>query len=196
MWDERYSDPDFVYGTAPNAFLEAQAHRLPEGPVLCLAEGEGRNAVWLAEQGHAVTAVDASPVGLEKAGRLARDRGVSVRWICADLADFAIAPGHWAGIVSIFAHLPPDLRRRVHAGVVTGLRPGGALLLEAYTPMQLAYGSGGPPAAEMMMDLDTIETELAGLRFEIARECEREVLEGKYHTGLGHVAQVVARRPG
>lgn len=196
MWDERYSDPEFAYGTAPNAFLEAQAHRIPDGPVLCLAAGEGRNAVWLAGQGREVTAVDASPVGLEKGDRLARERGVSVHWVRADLADFTIAPGHWAGIVSIFAHLPPDLRRRVHAAAVAGLRPGAVLLLEAYTPMQLAYGTGGPPVAEMMMDLDTIETELAGLDFEIARECEREVREGKYHTGLGHVVQVVGRRPG
>ena len=195
MWDERYSDPEFVYGRAPNAFLARQAHRIPEGPVLCLAEGEGRNAVWLAQDGRDVTAVDASPVGIAKGRRLARDRGVSVEWICADLATYTIEPGHWAGIVSIFAHLPPALRRRVHEAVVSGLRPRGVLVLEAYTPRQLGYGTGGPPVREMLMDLAMLQNELAGLDFEIARECERDVLEGKYHTGLGHVVQIVARQP-
>lgn len=197
MWDDRYSDTDFAYGTEPNAFLAEEVHRLPpEGPILCLAEGEGRNAVWLAEQGYAVTAVDGSSVGLEKATKLARERGVAIECVCSDLAHYTIEPGKWAGIVSIFGHLPADLRPRVHRQVAEGLMPGGTLLLEAYTPQQLAYGTGGPPVEEMMMDLARLESELPGLEFEVAREIEREVIEGKYHTGAGHVVQLVARRPG
>lgn len=196
MWDDRYSDPDFAYGTEPNAFLAEEAHRLPaEGPILCLAEGEGRNAVWLAERGYAVTAVDGSSVGLEKATKLARERGVDIECVCSDLAHYPIEPGQWAGIVSIFGHLPADLRPQVHRQVAEGLRPGGTLILEAYTPQQLAYGTGGPPVEAMMMDLARLESELPGLEFEVAREIEREVIEGKYHTGAGHVVQLVARRP-
>ena len=195
MWDERYSDADYAYGTEPNGFLVEEAWRIPDGPVLCLAEGEGRNAVWLAERGYAVTAVDASRVGLEKAQRLAAERGVAIDCACADLADYTIEPGAWAGIVSIFAHLPPEARRRLHGQVVGGLRPGGMFILEAYTPEQLDYATGGPPAAEMMMDIASLEAELPGLAVDFAREGEREVVEGRYHTGVGHVVQLVARRP-
>jgi len=195
MWDERYSDAEYVYGTDPNDFLVEQADRLPQGRVLCLAEGEGRNAVWLAQRGFAVTAVDSSAVGLEKARRLAAERSVSIETLCTDLDDYTLEPGQWAGVVSIFAHVPPDVRRTLHARVVQGLVPGGALILEAYTPHQLGYGTGGPSAAEMTMDLLRLEEELAGLEFEFARECEREVVEGKYHTGRGHVVQLVGRKP-
>jgi len=196
MWDERYADPDFAYGTEPNDFLVEQAGLLPQGPILCLAEGEGRNAVWLAQQGHAVTGVDASAVGLDKARRLAAERGVQIETVCSDLAHFHIEPGAWAGIVSIFAHVPRALRRDLHRRVVHGLRPGGVLLLEAYTPEQLRYGTGGPPVAEMTMQIALLEEELAGLEFVMACEREREIVEGKYHTGAGHVVQLVARKPG
>jgi SAM-dependent methyltransferase len=195
MWDERYAEDDYAYGTAPNDFLVEQAGCIPEGPVLCLAEGEGRNAVWLAARGHAVTAMDASSVGLEKAHRLAAERGVEIVTCRSDLAHFAIAPNTWMGIVSIFAHVPPDLRRAVHRRVVAGLRPGGVLILEAYTPEQLRFGTGGPPVVELTMDLATLEDELAGLVFEVAREREREVFEGRYHRGRGHVVQIVGRKP-
>ncbi len=196
MWDERYADPDeYAYGTQPNTFFAIEAWRIPDGPVLFLAEGEGRNAVWLAERGHAVTAVDGSAVGLEKARRLAADRGVEIETVHADLANHPIEPGAWAGIVSIFGHLPPDIRREVHRRAALGLRPGGLLLLEAYTPRQLTYGTGGPPTAEMMMDLEGLRAELPGLEFLIGQEIERRVEEGRYHSGLAHVVQVVAQAP-
>jgi len=118
--------------------------RLPAGKVLCLAEGERRNAVWLTRQSREVTAVDASEVGMEKARRLAPVRGVTITTVQADLADFEIEPQQWDLIVSIFCHLPRDLRADVHRRCVEGLRPGGMLLLEAYTPAQLEYKTGGP----------------------------------------------------
>jgi SAM-dependent methyltransferase len=145
MWDQRYSSDTYVYGTEPNGFLVTAAARLPPGKVLCLGEGEGRNAVWLAAQGHEVTAVDASGVGLRKAQRLAAERGVTIATVHADLAAFDIEPGTWDGIVSIFCHLPPALRADVHRRCVAGLRPGGVLLLEAYTPRQLGMGPAARP---------------------------------------------------
>jgi SAM-dependent methyltransferase len=183
-----------VYGTEPNAFLVAAAGYLPPGPVLSLGEGEGRNAVWLAERGHAVTAVDASAVGMAKAAVLAAERGVALTTVVADLATYAIEPGAWAGIVSIFVHLPRAVRAAVHAAVVQGLRPGGAFILEAYQPRQLDFGTGGPRDPALLVTLDDLRRELTGLEFVVARECEREVVEGRHHTGVAAVVQVVAGR--
>lgn len=193
-WDARYSEPGWAFGTEPNEFLREHAHLLPAGRVLCLAEGEGRNAVWLAGQGYAVTAVDSSSAGLEKAKRLARERRVRITRVCADLASYVIEPGAWQGIVSIFAHVPADVRRRVHAGVLTGLAPGGVLLLEAYRPQQVGRGTGGPPDDERMLDLDRLRPELGALEWVLARELDRDVVEGRCHTGGASVVQLVARR--
>ena len=162
---------------------------------MCLAEGEGRNAVFLATMGYAVTAVDRSVPGLEKAQRLATERGVPLVTRLADLASFEIGVGRWDGIVSIFGHLPPDLRRTVHRAVVDGLRPGGVFILEAYSAAQLARRTGGPRSAELLMSVADLREELAGLDLVVAHEVDREVFEGKYHTGLASVVQVLARKP-
>lgn len=195
MWDERYGQPGYVYGTEPNDFLVEVAERIPAGPVLSLAEGEGRNAVFLASRGHDVLGVDSSRVGLQKAQALARERGVAVRTELADLAEYAIEPGAWAGIVSIFCHLPPAVRARVHAAAVAGLRPGGAFVLEAYRKEQLGRGTGGPPVLELLYDLDEVRAELAGLELVHAEALVRDVREGGYHSGEGAVIQIVGIKP-
>lgn len=195
MWDERYTEPGYAYGTDPNEFLVSVVERIPPGPVLCLAEGEGRNAVYLASRGYAVSAVDGSAVGLEKARALAKERGVSIETLCSDLADFAISPNHWAGIVSIWCHLPKALRERVHRAAAAGLRSGGVIVLEAYTPAQLALGTGGPKTAELLCTRDDLQREFEGLEWLVARETEREVHEGKYHVGRSAVVQLVGRKP-
>ncbi|WP_017942099.1 MULTISPECIES: bifunctional 2-polyprenyl-6-hydroxyphenol methylase/3-demethylubiquinol 3-O-methyltransferase UbiG [unclassified Thioalkalivibrio] len=195
MWDERYATDEYVYGTEPNDFLRAAVANVPRGRALCLGEGEGRNAVFLAQQGFEVLAVDSSAVGLQKAERLAADRGVHIETLVADLADYAIEPAAWDLITSIFCHVPPAIRRRLHAEVVTGLRPGGVFILEAYTPAQLDWGTGGPPTAELMMTRDALVEELDGLEFEEAVERERDVLEGQFHTGRGAVVQILAHKP-
>ena len=194
FWDRRYTESAYAYGTDPNGFLVEVAGRIPPGPVLCLAEGEGRNAVWLAERGHAVTAVDASAAGRAKAEALARRRDVRIATIVADLASFAIEPGIWSGIVAIFAHLPPALRRRVHRAAARGLSPGGFFVLEAFTPRQLDHGTGGPQKPDLLYSLDDLREDLAGLELLIGREVERDVVEGRYHTGRASVVQVLARR--
>lgn len=194
FWERRYAEPAYAYGTEPNGFLVEVADRLPSGPVLCLAEGEGRNAVWLAARGHAVTAVDASAAGLAKAVALARTRAVTIATSLADLASFTIEPDAWSGIVAIFAHLPPPLRRSVHRAAVRGLTAGGVFILEAFTPRQLALGTGGPQKPELLYTLEELREDLAGLDLEIGRELERDVVEGRYHTGRAAVVQVLARR--
>lgn len=195
MWDERYNTAEYVYGTDPNAFLANVVDEMPKGRTLCIAEGEGRNAVFLAEQGHDVVAVDASAIGLAKAQRLASERGVAIETVVADLADFAIAAHSWDAVVSIFAHVPPDIRKPLHRKIVQGLRSGGMLVLEAYTPEQIKLGTGGPPVPELTMNLDSLREELDGLVFQHALELQRDVIEGRFHTGKGAVVQVVAIKP-
>ena len=194
-WDERYSETDFAYGTEPNSFLVEVLSEIPRGRVLCLCEGEGRNAVYLAEQGYTVTAVDASSVGMAKAQRLAVERGVSIETIVSDLGDFVIPTNTFDAIVSIFCHVPRSLREQIHQQVIHGLKINGVLVLEAYVPRQLEYATGGPPTAELMMDLQSLKVELEGLELLHAEEKVRDVVEGKYHTGQGAVVQVVARKP-
>jgi len=131
MWDERYSGEDYVYGKEPNDFLRENLSRLKRGKVLCLGSGEGRNAVFLAKHGYEVTALDASLAGLKKAEKLAHEAGVHISTLPVDLHDYAFASESWDSIVSIYCHLPPPLRERVHLGVVTALREDGIFLMEA-----------------------------------------------------------------
>lgn len=194
-WDERYNSDDYVYGTKPNDFLVEQLGRLPRGPVLSMCEGEGRNAVFLAEQGYQVTAVDASGVGLAKARQLAELRNVTVRTVVADLTSIDLGHQDYAGCVSVFCHLQTEDRSALYPRVVEALRPGGVLILEAYTPRQLDYGTGGPPTEERLVTLRDLEEVLSGMEFLLARELEREVYEGRLHRGPAHVVQVLARKP-
>jgi len=195
MWDERYSVEQYVYGRAPNDFLLQMTDKLKKGDVLSLAEGEGRNAVYLARQGFRVTAVDASGVGLAKAEKLAREFGVCIETVVADLADYAIQEEAWDSIVSISCHVHRDLRKRLHRDVVAGLKKGGTFLLEAYTPRQLEFGTGGPSSVEHLMDLEALTNELNGLDIIHGQELVRDVVEGIYHTGRASVVQVFARKP-
>ena len=195
MWDDRYDTSEYVYGTDPNDFLAGVIADMPRGRTLCIAEGEGRNAVFLAEHGHEVVAVDASAVGLDKAQKLAASRGVSIQTLVEDLSDFDIVPESWDAIVSVFAHVPPAIRKPLHRKIVQGLRRGGMLVLEAYTPAQIAMGTGGPPVAEMTMSLDELRVEFEGLEFRHAVELQRDVIEGRFHTGKGAVVQLVAVKP-
>jgi hypothetical protein len=130
-------------------------------------------------------------VGLAKAQSLAQDAGVTLTTVVTALEDFTIEPETWQGIVSIFCHLPPPLRSRLHREAVAGLVPGGVFILEAYTPRQLGRGTGGPPIPELLMPLDEVSAELDGLDLVIAREIERDVVEGRFHTGTAHVLQIV-----
>ena len=193
MWNERYNTPDYIYGTEPNDFLREHAAAIPAGgSVLCLAEGEGRNAVFLAQQGYVVTAVDSSEVGLAKAAALADARGVKIRRLHADLGDFALGEEAWDGIVSIFCHLPSFVRQPLYAALARSLRPGGVFLLESYTPAQLAFSTGGPKDVDMLVDAATLRRELPGLQFSLLQECPRDVVEGSFHTGRAAVVQALA----
>jgi len=196
-WNQRYADREFFYGTEPNDFLKVQLPKLPRsGKVLFLAEGEGRNAVWFAGEAPEtqVTGVDGSPTGLEKALQLATERGVRIETQVADLTQFDIGVEQWDAIISIWAHLPAPARADLHQRCVRGLKKGGVFLLEAYTPKQLTYKTGGPPVVELLMTASALRTELAGLSFAILHELDREIHEGRGHDGLSAVVQVLGRK--
>lgn len=194
-WDERYSTPDYAYGTQPNDFLAEQFACIPAGGrVLCLADGEGRNGVFLARQAYKVTSVDLSRVGLEKAAKLAQAQGVNLHTVQADLAQFSLGSEQWDGIVSIFCHLPSTIRQSLYPQIPASLKPGGVFVLEAYTPAQLAHDTGGPKDTDMLMDRAKLQEELPQLHFTLLREVERNIVEGRLHTGLACVVQAIARR--
>jgi SAM-dependent methyltransferase len=197
IWDQRYAGETFFYGTEPNDFLKERAQAIPAGgAVLCLAEGEGRNAVHLAQRGFRPTAVDGSATGLAKARALAAQRGVVVQTVHADLQVHEPGEAAWEGVVSIWCHLPPALRQLLHPRVLRALKPGGVLVLEHYHPRQLGYGTGGPKDPAMLLTLEELRRDFGALEELHAFEGERVVHEGAGHDGASFVTQFVARRRG
>ena len=194
FWNEKFANTEYAYGTEPNDFLVSAVTKLKRCATLSLAEGEGRNAVWLAQQGFTVSAIEQSEKGVGKTLRLALQRGVIVMAERGELETFHIHPNSWDLVVSIFAHTPQELRRKLHRQVVAGLKPGGVFVLEAYTPAQIANNTGGPKDASLMPTAELLRSELAGLVFDRIEEVERDVVEGSLHTGTAHVVQVVAHR--
>lgn len=195
-WDARYAEEGFAYGTTPNDFVVEVAGRIPKGRVLCIGDGQGRNGVYLASRGFGVTSLDQSHVGMEKAARLAAERGVVLTTLVRDLDGWDFEPKGWSGIVSIFCHLPSELRRRVHRAAAAALAPGGVFVLEAYSPEQLAYKTGGPPVRDLLVTLDDLRGDLEGLDLEGLEAKLRVVHEGRMHDGQSAVVRVLARAPG
>ena len=197
FWDQNFSVAGYKYGTAPNAFLLQHAHRLsPCSDVLVPGDGEGRNSVWLAQQGHHATAMDSSTVGLQKAQALAVERSVPLQTVQSDLADWTPAPASVDAVVLTFVHLSAAIRAGAHQRLAMALRPGGWLLLEAFHPLQLGYTSGGPKVPEMLYTLETLRADFAG-RLTEGMGWEGEVMldEGPGHQGLAYVSRWVGQAP-
>lgn len=198
QWNQRYAEPGYKYGTEPNAFLRENAGRLPAAAqVLVPGDGEGRNSVWLAGQGHAVLAVDYAQRGLDKAKALAQERGVADRlrteWV--DLAEWQPPLAQFDAVVLTFVHLPSAIRREAHRRLASALKPAGVLILEAFHPRQLACQSGGPKDPDMLYTLAQIRADVDGLLQEVLG-WEGEVLldEGPGHQGPGQVTRWLGRR--
>lgn len=195
VWDQRYSEEGLAYGEGPNEFLAEHFQLIrPAGKVLCIAEGEGRNALFLARKGFEVTAMDFSEVGMKKAKMFAHQERLQLETIVADLEQFEMGTNKWDAVIAIFAHLPPTLRKLVHSRVEQSLKKDGIFLLEAYRPEQLQFGTGGPPKIEMMMTLKSLREELPHLRTEWSKELVREIHEGKYHNGQSAVVQFIGKK--
>ncbi|HET6974934.1 MAG TPA: class I SAM-dependent methyltransferase [Pyrinomonadaceae bacterium] len=194
FWNDRYANPDYVFGTEPNEFLAAHCNLL-SGPVLSLSEGEGRNAVFLAERGLEVVGVDISNLALEKAEKLAESRGVKIKTIVADLATFEPEENYYGSVISIFAHLPSAIRNRLYPLIERSLKKDGLILLESYSENQLSRDTGGPKDTDMLMTTEKLRHEFPSLEPILLREVERNVTEGASHSGLGSVVQFIARKP-
>ena len=192
QWDDRYGQADYFYGTEPNDFLTAVAHRIPMGSVLCVADGEGRNSTFLASLGYDVSSVDISPVGIQKTQQLAKRKNVHVDAQVGDLATFDLGINKWNGVVSIFCHLPSDLRRVLHRRIVASLVSGGVVILEAYTPNQIGRGTGGPQVVDLLMTAESLKEEFASLEIVHVEESIRTVVEGSGHSGEAAVVQLIA----
>lgn len=195
-WNQRFSVTDYVFGTAPNAFLAANAARLKRGQrALCVADGEGRNSVWLAEQGLEVTAFDFSPVAVDKARKLAASRGVNVSYEVAGVYEWSWPPAVFDVVAAIFVQFAdPPMRAFMFERMARALKPGGLLLIEGYTPGQLQYGTGGPKQVEQLYTDELLRESFAGFEVLELRHYEAELDEGSRHRGMSAVIDLVARK--
>ncbi len=200
FWEEKYSEEDvFMYGKDPNDFLKQTIPNLslPSGAkCLLLADGEGRNGVFLAELGHEVTSVDFSQAGLHKAEMLAQKKGVSLTTVLADLGDYDFGTEQWDCIVGIFCHLPPAVRAKVLEAIPISLKPGGVFVLECYSQDQpTKYKTGGPASSERCYSSSILSEALEKkLTIEQNEELVRDVVEGVLHTGTAAVVQFIGRK--
>jgi SAM-dependent methyltransferase len=184
-WDARYAESGFAYGTEPNNFLVSVMPQLRVGNALCLCEGEGRNATYLAQHGFVATAVDFSQVALDKAHVLAQQRGLVLHTQCADLAEFDPGVAQWDLVTMIFGQPELQIRRALYPRIAASLRPGGAFVLETKAQKHAAPDSLYPGSVQLC-------AELTGLCFTIARDGERLLQEGRYHDGVQRTAQILA----
>lgn len=193
FWDSRYSEDGFAYGLTPNVFLSSFENSFKTGQkVLVIGDGEGRNGVWLAEQGCEVTSVDSSLIGVEKAQKLAKEKNVEIEAICADLTQWDWPDSEFDFIVIIYVHFPPNVRAALHDKIVSALKPSGQLIMESFTPDQLNYSSGGPPVLEMLYSAEMMKDDFKLLEIQELNECVVELNEGKYHCGDGAVIRLLA----
>jgi 2-polyprenyl-3-methyl-5-hydroxy-6-metoxy-1,4-benzoquinol methylase len=195
-WNKRFGGDDYIFGTEPNEWLREQAHVWQPGQrVLCVADGEGRNSVWLAAQGLRVDAFDIAEAGVAKARKLAAAKNVSVNYTVADCDGFHYESGTYDGVAAIFVQFAdPAMRERQFANIQRCLKPGGTLIMQGYTPKQLDYKTGGPPQVSHLYTEAMLRQALAGFEVLTLREYEAELKEGDRHTGMSALIGVVARK--
>ena len=196
-WNARYSNADFLFGTEPNDFLRrASKHLTAPSRILCVADGEGRNGIWLAEQGHDVVAFDSSSVAVAKARRWAEARGAAIdlREARADTWDWT--PGAFDAVGAIFIQFAdPALRRTLFANMWRTLKPGGMLLVQGYTPKQLEYRTGGPSLLDHLYTEALLRDLLPEAEWLLLRDYEETIEEGPAHSGRSALIEGIARRP-
>jgi cyclopropane fatty-acyl-phospholipid synthase-like methyltransferase len=194
-WETRFRAPDYIFGKEPNAFLKAQARRLPgSGTALSVADGEGRNGVWLAEQGLDVLTIDYSPAALAKAQTLAAERGVKLRTEVTDVFAWRWPANAFDVIAAIFIFAAPAQRPAFFANLKGALKPGGLLLMQGYRPEQLKYRTGGPPDAERMLTRAILQEGFGQMTEVDIREHDSTISEGTVHVGMSALIDLVAKK--
>ena len=198
LWDERYAGEAYIFGTAPNVFLESQVARLQSGQsALAVADGEGRNGVWLAQQGLQVLSVDSSSVAQAKAKKLATERGVTLQFEIADLLAWDWGDARFDIIAAIFIQFADPAGRALQfEGIRRALKPGGMLLLQGYTPRQLEYKTGGPPSVENLYTESMLREWFGDWDIQHLREHDDVINEGSHHAGMSALIDLVAYKPG
>jgi SAM-dependent methyltransferase len=197
FWNARYDTPDYIFGTAPSAFLRDYAGLIPPRSNIFLpADGEGRNGVYLAQLGHQVAAVDYAENGVEKARRLAAEAGVTLDMRQANLKGYDWPEAAYDAIAAIFIQFaPPDFRAEILAGMKRAVKPGGLILLHGYTPKQLEYGTGGPSEVDKLYTEDMLRDAFADMDVLTLKAYEAELDEGPAHRGRSALIDLIARRP-
>ncbi len=196
-WETRYATPEYIFGEGPNYFLASCKALLPSsGKALAIADGEGRNGVWLAEQGLDVLSLDFSPNAQKKAAQLAKARNVHITLECADVHQWPYPPANYDVVVEVFTQFStPEERAIKWAGMAKTLKPGGLLILQGYTPKQLDYGTGGPKEISHLYTRDMLKKAFAGFSDMDFTEEELEMHEGNAHGGMSAVIGLTARKP-
>ena len=198
MWDQRYASADYIFGTEPSIFLVQNSALLEPGcKALAIADGEGRNSVFMAERGLQVTAMDSSAVGLEKARRLAKARNALVDFRLADLQSWEWEPDKFDLVAAIFIQFAdPEFRSEIFDGIEQTLKPGGLMMLHGYTTRQIEFGTGGPPVIEQLYTRTMLADRFSDWKILRFAEYDAELQEGVGHAGHSALVDLIARRPG
>jgi ubiquinone/menaquinone biosynthesis C-methylase UbiE len=194
FWNTRYAETDFAYGKNPNQFLVNHIEKLPKGKILFVAEGEGRNAVFAAQNGFEVYAFDYSNSGKIKAEALAKEKEVSISYAVFDVLEIPYEAESFDAIVLIFAHFPVAIRKEAHQKLVELLKPNGTILFEAFTKEQVNYNSGGPKEQAMLFSEIEIKEEFPNINFEFLQTEIVNLDEGPYHQGAGAVIRFIGTK--
>ncbi len=196
MWDKRFSTPEYVFGEAPNAFLASQAHLLGSGKALAVADGEGRNSVWLAQQGMSVDAFDFSAPAIAKAQALAVKHQVNVNFMCSDWQSFDWPKAHYDLVAGIFFQFAaPDERAEIFEKIDKSIKPGGLLIIQGYGLNQLKFNTGGPGKLDHLYDEPMLRDAFAGYEVQVCDTYEAILSEGAGHSGMSALVGFVARKP-
>ncbi len=193
-WDERYGVDGYVYGREPNLFLKQNVNSIPKGNILCLADGEGRNGVWLAKQRYRVTSIDFSLKAIEKTNRLAQENNVSIKTICADLLNYDFGQNKYDGIVSIFAHFRIEEINKLHSKYLNALKPNGVFFMEVFAKEQLPLNTGGPKDISLLYDTQDIQNSFPTGKIEMLKKDVVYLHEGDMHDGKAVVVRAIVRK--
>lgn len=195
FWNERYTEEGLAYGEEPNVFLTEVVDQVkPDGKVLVVGDGEGRNGVWLATKGLHVTSVDYSPIAIEKINAFAKKCGVTVNAVCADLNEWDWPRDEFDAVVAIYVHFPSQARTKMHHKMIDALKPGGKIIMEAFNKAQLDYPSGGPPVLDMLFSEEELKSDFSTVNINEIYEKIVYLNEGKYHVGDGAVVRLIAQK--